>query len=206
MNSANELSFAEVKQERAQKTLDDLSAAALDLVEIGDTKLLTSRLLADKAGYGLGTLTKRLTSIDKIFLWAIKKHQKKHLGKLAERIQDFDRTQPVEALIELLVDDAIDKIGKVNPEVIRYYDERIRKYDNRINHHHFPDALLDAFYEAIENDQSNTFRKMTKDELKLILRTTAIFIERPIVESESYAGTKEHRDMALQNLIRLLKK
>lgn len=206
MNQTTEISFAEVKQERARRTLDDLINAALDLVEIGDPNMLTSRTLADKAGYGLGTLNKRLTSIDKVFLWAIKKHQLRHLNSMSESIKNFDPSSPVEALLEMLVDDAFEKIFKVGPKIIQYYDSRIKKYDGKVNYHHTPDVLVDSFSYVIESNTSGTFRKMPKDELRLILRSTVIFIERPFVEEEEFAGTKEHREMALQNMIRLLKK
>ena len=35
--------------------------------------IFTSRMLAKKSGYGLGTLTRRLSSIEHVFLWAIYK-------------------------------------------------------------------------------------------------------------------------------------
>lgn len=206
MNNWKGLRFAITKQERSQKTLDDLMHAASDLVEIGDPALLTSRSLAEKAGYGLGTLNKRLTSIDKVFLWAIKKQQQKHLESISEAIKSFDPKLPLEKLLGMLIDDSFNKISRVGPKIIKYYDSRIRKYDERVYYHHVSDVLVDSFAYAIENNTSNTFRIMSKEELRLILRTTVIFIERPFVDEEKFAGTEEHREIALQNLIRLLKK
>lgn len=205
MKKTNQISFAEAKQDRAKKTLDDISNTALDLVEIGEPNLLNSRTLAQKSGYSLGTLSKRLSSIDKVFLWAIKKQQQKHLSSMSESIKNFDPSLPIEILLELLVDQSFELISKVSPKIIQYYDSRIIKYENKANYHHVSDVLVDSFYDAIERSLNGTFRKMSKDELRLVLRTTAIFIERPFAEEEKFAGTKEHREIALRNLIRLLK-
>ena len=107
-------------------------------------------------------------------------------------------------LLEQLVDVSMDAILKVNPRIIRFYENRIVKLSNANNFHHFPDVLVPPLLKAINRDQTNTFRPIQEYELKLILRSTAIFIERPIVEGDTFAGTKEHRQMALENLIRLL--
>jgi len=206
MTKTPEISFAQTKQERSKKTLEDLIQTAHDLVEGGDPELFTSRTLSKKAGYSLGTLNKRLTSVDKIFLWAIKKGQQKHLAEMSKIIENFDSTQPLHTLLETLVDAAFSKIKKVGPKVMRFYDDRIKKFSSNNDQHHFPDVLVEPFLKAIKRDQTQTFRNTTEDELKLILRTTAIFIERPFIESEHFAGSNEHRKMAVDNLMRLLSK
>lgn len=198
------ISFAEAKQERSKKTLEDLLQAAHELVDAGDPGLFTSRTLSKKAGYALGTLNKRLTSIDKIFLWAIKKGQERHLEKISQIIEKFDPTLPLHILLEQLVDAAFSGIKQVNPHVIRFYDDRIKKFSASDNHYHFSDVLVKPFLEAIKRDQTKTFRNMSEGELRLILRTTTVFIERPLVESEQFAGTQEHHRIALDNLMRLL--
>ena len=84
MAKTEDINFAEPKQDRAKKTLDDLLETALELVNEGEIELLTSRTLSKKSGYSLGTLNKRLNSVDKIFLWAIKQGQQKHLEKISK--------------------------------------------------------------------------------------------------------------------------
>ena len=61
------------KQKRSRKTLEELMQAALIIAEEADLKNFNSRKLAQKSGYALGTLVKRLGSIENIFLWAVKK-------------------------------------------------------------------------------------------------------------------------------------
>ena len=204
MPKNTEIAFSEAKQDRSKKTLDDLFVAAHAIVETSDPENFTSRMLSKKSGYSLGTLNKRLTSVDKIFLWAIKKGQQKHLEKMVKLIDGFDSTLPLRDLLGELVDSAFSGINQVNPYVIRYFDDRIKRYNSSHNQNHFPDALVEPFLAAIKRDQTDTFRKISQDELRLILRTTSIFIERPFVESDHFAGSEEHRRMALENLVRLL--
>ena len=60
--------FSSTKQKRSGKTLDELMQAALIIAEEADLKNFNSRKLAQKSGYALGTLVKRLGSIENIFI------------------------------------------------------------------------------------------------------------------------------------------
>jgi len=73
MNPLSEIPFAESKQDRSQKTLEEILQAAEQIVEEADPTLFTSSVLSQKSGYALGTLVRRLNSIENVFLWAIKK-------------------------------------------------------------------------------------------------------------------------------------
>ena len=154
----------------------------------------------------MGTLSKRITSIEKIFLWTIKRGQERHLGKMCAIIEKFDSNLTLQALLEELIDYAMPNIKNVNPKVIQFYESRIYKHTGVNQFHRSTDALVPAFLGAANRDQTNTFRKISADELKLIIRTTTIFLERPYIEGEAYAGSPWHREMILQNLIRLLGK
>ena len=70
MNPKSEIPFAESKQDRSQKTLEDILQAAERIVEEANPELFTSRSLSQKSGYALGTLVRRLSSIENVFLWA----------------------------------------------------------------------------------------------------------------------------------------
>ena len=70
------IEFAESKQERSKQTLDDILEAASNLIEHGDPELFTSRMLAVESGYSLGTLNKRLISVENVFIWLIEQGQK----------------------------------------------------------------------------------------------------------------------------------
>ena len=58
--------------------------------------------------------------------------------------------------------------------------------------------------EVAQKDKTRTFRLMTEIELKLTLRSMLMIVERPFVDGEVFAGTPEHRAIAIENLVRLL--
>ena len=71
MNPESEILFAESKQDRSLKTMADIMQAAEQLTAEANPELFTSRSLAQKSGYALGTLVRRLGSVENVFLWAI---------------------------------------------------------------------------------------------------------------------------------------
>lgn len=204
MAKTEDINFAEPKQDRAKKTLDDLLETALELVNEGEIELLTSRTLSKKSGYSLGTLNKRLNSVDKIFLWAIKQGQKKHLEKISKIIEVHDPTLPIDILLEKMIKQGFASIMQVNPLIIKFYENRINKFSNQINAHQFSDVLVKPFLQAMEQDRTGTFRKMPESELRLITRMTYILIERPFVDRDPIAGSKEHHRIVLDNFLRIL--
>lgn len=204
MAKTEEINFAEPKQDRAKKTLDDLLEAALELVNEGEIELLTSRTLSKKSGYSLGTLNKRLNSVDKIFLWAIKQGQRKHLEKVSKIIKEHDSATPIDILLEKMIKQGFASITQVNPLIIKFYESRINKFSNQLNAHQFSDVLVKPFLQAMEQDQTGTFRKIPENELRLITRMTYILIERPFVDHDPIAGTEEHHRITLDNFLRIL--
>ena len=70
------IEFAKIQQDRSKRTLDDILEAASNLIEQADPDLFTSRILAVESGYSLGTLNKRLISVENVFIWLIEKGQK----------------------------------------------------------------------------------------------------------------------------------
>ncbi len=87
--------FADPKQERSKQTLENILDAVQQIVEEADPEIFTSRMLANKSGYGLGTLTRRLSSIENVFLWAIYQARQKKFEELALVIGQFDVDVPI---------------------------------------------------------------------------------------------------------------
>ena len=55
-------------------------------------------------------------------------------------------------------------------------------------------------------NQTNTFRKVPQDELKLMLNILHKLIERPFVNNDPIAGSEEHRRIVIESFVRLLGK
>ena len=102
------------KQKRSRKTLEELMQAALIIAEEADYKNFNSRKLAQKSGYALGTLVKRLGSIENIFLWAVKKIREKYSKEFVQQIKDFDKNLTLDAALERIIDKFFIIFKKVN--------------------------------------------------------------------------------------------
>ena len=119
--------FSSAKQKRSGKTLDELMQAALIIAEEADLKNFNSRKLSEKSGYSLGTLVKRLGSVENIFLWAVKKIREKYTKEFVQQIKDIDKNLTLDAALERIIDKFFIIFKKVNPKTIQYFEDRMLK-------------------------------------------------------------------------------
>jgi len=207
MNPQSEILFAESKQVRSQKTLEDILQAASGIVEEGDTALFTSRTLAERSGYALGTLVDRLGSIESVFLWVIKQTRDRLLKEVALDIAQFDNEVPIQVFAEKMVNIGFTNIQKVNPNVMRYFEVRaLKKEGYKADYYTYMDFFVDPYLESIQKNKTGTFRLISKNEASLLIRQLYSLVERPFVEGNPIAGTEEHRRVAKEAIIRLLGK
>jgi hypothetical protein len=207
MNPNSEFLFAESKQDRSLQTMADILQAAEQLTAEGDPELFTSRSLAQKSGYALGTLVRRLGSVENVFLWAIKKGRDRLLNEFALSVARFDSDITIQKFAEKVVDTAFFNVQNVNPKVMRFFEARITKREGlTADYFLYMDCFAEPYLESIQKNTSNTFRQMTKDEATLILRQLTFLIERPFIEGNPIAGTAEHRRIAIDAITRLLGK
>ena len=207
MNPNSEFLFAESKQDRSLQTMADILQAAEQLTAEGDPELFTSRSLAQKSGYALGTLVRRLGSVENVFLWAIKKGRDRLLNEFALSVARFDSDITIQKFAEKVVDNAFFNVQNVNPKVMRFFEARITKREGlTADYFLYMDCFAEPYLESIQKNTSNTFRQMTKDEATLILRQLTFLIERPFIEGNPIAGTAEHRRIAIDAITRLLGK
>lgn len=200
------IEFAQNKQDRSKQTLDDILEAASNLIEQADPDLFTSRILAAESGYSLGTLNKRLISIENIFIWLIEQGQKKHIKTATRIIEDFDPALPLQVLVETIIDLFFSVMKKVNPKVVRYYEHKMAVKIGFHEDFDRADALVKPFLAASQNDTSDTFRQMSEIEMRLVLRSLLYLVERPFVYDDPIAGTDEHRRIAIETSVRMLGK
>ena len=198
------IEFAKIQQDRSKRTLDDILEAASNLIEQADPDLFTSRVLAVESGYSLGTLNKRLVSVENVFIWLIEQGQKKHVKIATRIIEDFDPESPLRVLVESLIDTFFAAMKKINPKVIRYYEHRVALKIGFHEDFDRVDAVVKPFLAASQANTSNTFRQMNEIEMRLALRSLLFFVERPFVYDDPIAGTMEHRRIAIDNSVRLL--
>ena len=201
------IDFSDTKQDRAKKTLEDLLQAAYEIVEDADPAAFTSRSLAGKAGYSLGTLSKRLGSVENVFFWAIQKGREIKFNEVAKDMDQFDPKLTVQEFVEIFVDKSFSGINAVTPSVMRFYDQRFTKKNGlSTNYFDYVDVLVEPYQRLCQKNLSNTFRIISQDEARLIFKAILTFIERPFANKDPIMGTAEHRRIAVEVITRMLAK
>lgn len=204
MPQNTKVDFIDAHQDRSKKTLDDLLQAAFHIVEDADPNAFNSRNLADKAGYALGTINKRLGAVENVFLWAIEKGRENKLQDLIDLITELDPHTTLQEFSAEVVDIAFRNIGTVGPKVMRYYENKmIKRLRSSSESMDLSDVFIEPYLAMVNANQSNTFRKMSKDETRLVMRSMQALIERPFINNDPIAGSDEHRQIAVKSLIRL---
>ena len=207
MNSHSEISFAESKQERSQKTLVDILDAAEQIVIEANPDLFTSRMLAQRSGYALGTLVRRLNSVENVFLWAAKKGRDRKFQEFSISITQFDIHTPIHAFAENMVSTAFSGIQRVNPAVMQFFENRFTKINGlTADYFAYMDSLVEPYLMAASKNQTDTFRVLSKSEASLLIRQICLLVERPFMEGNPIAGTDEHRQVVIDMIVRLLGK
>ena len=207
MNPSSEIPFAASKQERSQKTLEDILQAAEQIVAEANPELFTSRTLSQKSGYALGTLVRRLGSVENVFLWVAKRGRERKFEEMALAITQFDPEIPVQQFAENMANSAFAGIKAVNPAVMRFFESRFTKAKGlSADYFTYMDFIVEPYLEASKRNKTNTFRQLSIGEAGLLLRQLCMLIERPFMENNPIAGTKEHRQIVVDTIIRLLGK
>jgi hypothetical protein len=201
------INFSDPKQDRSKKTLDDLLQAAFEIVEDADTAKFTSRTLASKSGYSLGTLSQRLGSIEDVFFWAIQKGRESKLNAFIEAMEQFDTQLPIQVFLEKFVDIAFSNMNAVTSKVMRFYDQRLSlKYGLTADYFDYIDVLIEPYLALCQKNETNTFRVLSLEEARFIFKCAIMLGERPFANEDPIAGTEQHRKILIANLIRLLAK
>ena len=201
------IDFSDVKQDRSQKTLDDLLQAAYEIVEAANAKSFTSRTLASKAGYSLGTLSRRLGSVEDVFFWAIQKGRELKLNARAEEMSRFDPKLTVQDFVENFLDKGFNDIGMVGASVIRFYDERFtKKYGLTTDYFDYTNIVADAYFEMHTKNETNTFRILSQVEARYIFKAVFSLTERPFAADDPAAGSEEHRRIVITAVTAMLAK
>jgi len=96
---------------------------------------------------------------------------------------------------------------QVNPKIMQFFENRITKrYGLTTDYFAYLDCFAEPYLIAVQENKTNTFRQLTRNEASLLLRQLCLLIERPFMENSPIAGTEEHRRITKDTIIRLLGK
>jgi hypothetical protein len=207
MPPKTKIDFSDAYQDRSKKTLEDVLESAFAIVEAADPNAFNSRHLANESGYALGTLSKRLGPIENVFIWAIEKSRDKKLQVGINFIVQFDPNSSVQEFAENFVDIFFKGIGTTGPKVIRYYESKLLKRDGyTTDSFDFSNIMVEPYLKMVSLNKTNTFRKMSRDEARMMCRLVQPLIERPFVHNDPIAGSQNHRTIAIEGIVRLFGK
>lgn len=207
MPNTHKINFSDPKQDRSKKTLDDLLQTAYEIVEAADTAKFTSRTLASKSGYSLGTLSQRLGSVEDIFFWAIQKGRETKFNEFINNMEQFDTQLPIQVFVERFVDIGFANMNLVTSKVMRFYDQRLSlKYGLTPDYFDYIDVLIEPYLALCQKNETNTFRALSLEEARFIFKCVIMLGERPFANEDPIAGTEQHRKILIANLLRLLAK
>lgn len=201
-----DIRFNETKKPQSLQTLNDLIEAAEKIVEEGDVDNFAARSLSKTSGYSLGSLIQRLGKVENIFLYAITVERSRHLRSVGNALLEIDSDQTVSGVVNQFVDLAFDALSKVNPRIMRYYEKRAAlRAENVTDVFLYSEEVIPYLSQIIAQNTSNTFRVIPNNEMPYVARSIFLFLERPFAEGDPIAGTPEHRVMAVNALIGILK-
>ena len=124
-----------------------------------------------------------------------------------KNFKEFDPNLPLQAFFEIMVDIVFESIKKVNPKVMRYYEDCLARQNALSSEfYHYSDAVAQPYVETALRNHTNTFRHLSVDEATLLFRSALTIVERPFVELNPIAGTKEHRRIAISTLVQMFGK
>ena len=207
MPKNQKIDFSDVKQDRSKKTLDDLLQAAYEIVEAADPKSFTSRSLASKAGYSLGTLSQRLGSVEDVFFWAIQKGRTAKFDALKDAMEQFDPKLTIQDFVKIFIEKCFEGMNRVTPAVMQFHDRRFTaKYGFNQDLFDYVDVLNEPYLELCQKNETNTFRTLSAAEARIIYRSILMLVEKPFSLGDPIAGSKEHRRIAIDTVTGMLAK
>ena len=131
----------------------------------------------------------------------------KKFEEISIAISQFDADAPIQTFAQNMVDAGFVGITKVNPSVMRFFENRFTKMQGLPpDYFAYMDYLAEPYLEAANKNETGTFRLLSKNEASLLIRQVCLLIERPFMEGNPIAGTDEHRQVAIDTIVRLLGK
>ena len=109
--------------------------------------------------------------------------------------------------VESFVEKSFSSIGIVGPPVMRFYDERFtKKYGLTTDYFDYTNVVADAYFEMHTRNETNTFRILSLEEIRLIFKASLSLLERPFAAEDPIAGSEEHRRIAVTAITGMLAK
>jgi len=194
-----------VIQQRADSAMEAIIQSADSIFDEHDSSKLNARQLSKKSGYSIGTIYYYLNKAEDAFILMIIKRREKKFTELATIINQFPSDKPIHELIEKIIDSSFQEYTEMNANSFFLVFRMILKFSK--NPLAFDDALstlIEPLIAAQQKNTTNTFRVLNSNELLMLLKTCFAMIRRPFLEKNQIAGSSQHRELAIDTMVRLL--
>jgi len=184
-------------QQRSNKTVKDLFQTAREILESDLDVELSSKLLSEKSGYSAGVIYRYFNKFEDIFISLFTEIVDKHFEEVQQIFVNHQAHEPIDKLIEKLVDHGFNLFSKrtvlvknlpllTNLVMRRLKDPAIVFKVN--------DRLLPYMMELQKNDLTHTFETMSELECISRLRAFDLFMRVPFVSSNNTFNLLEHKN------------
>jgi len=184
-------------QQRSNKTVEDLFQTAREILESDLDVELSSKLLSEKSGYSAGVIYRYFNKFEDIFISLFTELVDKHFEEVQQIFVNHQAHEPIDKLIEKLVDHGFNLFSKrtvlvknlpllTNLVMRRLKDPAIVFKVN--------DRLLPYMMELQKNDLTHTFETMSELECISRLRAFDLFMRVPFVSSNNTFDLLEHKN------------
>ena len=184
-------------QQRSNKTVEDLYQTAREILESDLDVELSSKLLSEKSGYSAGVIYRYFNKFEDIFISLFTELVDKHFEEVQQIFVNHQAHEPIDKLIEKLVDHGFNLFSKrtvlvthlpllTNLVMRRLKDPAIVFKVN--------DRLLPYMMELQKNDLTHTFETMSELECISRLRAFDLFMRVPFVSSNNTFDLLEHKN------------
>ena len=185
---------------KRKKTVEELLEAVKQLVESDQLEDLTSRGIAKKSGYSIGTIYRYFEKLDDIFIHLFLERRKLAMIKIEEAITSLGPYAGIHEVITAIYDSGTYELMRnKNPRllqfVVRYFFKNSKepeKFNSII------DCLIPAIRQFQVQDKTGTVKQMSDQEIALNLRAMQASIRSPFLEAMPFAGSEEHRRLVIE--------
>lgn len=194
-------------QSGSKNSVDNIIESADTILNDGDPKNFTARKLSEKSGYSIGALYHYFHKAEHVFILMLFSRREKRLKKMVETINKFPANETLKSLMELLADQVLAELNRINLKALLLIARMAIKFSkDHLAFDNVLSVLADPLISAQKRDMTGTFRAIERDELLILLTLCAICLRRPFLEHNPIAGSKKHRDFAVDTMVRLFGK
>jgi AcrR family transcriptional regulator len=196
------------KKESTANTVDTIvEAAILAIEESGGLDTISSRKLAQKSGFSVGSVYRYFKDKDhlfsKVWLFFITRLH----GSLVPKINSFPATGTLRQLMMVIVDHYFNDLSRRKPSRgIPLYRMFIKASVDPENMAKPIDVLIEPLMNAQKINKTDTMKIMDENEVRIYLRGALAMVRSDFLEGNPYFGTLSHQRVVLEALVRLFQK